>query len=146
MWVTTRDPSEADDGRMIFGYDYPLLNIFWSMLWFFILFVWIMAVFHVIVDIFRSHDMGGLAKGLWLIFVIVLPFLGVFVYLIARGDNMRQHAMDDAQKRDEAFKGYVQQAAGTTGVADQLAQLASLRDSGAITPADYEAGKAKILA
>src|SRR4051794_27093436 len=131
---------------MTLAYDYPLLGIFWSMLWFFLLFVWIMALIHVFIDIFRSHDMGGVAKALWFIFVLVMPFLGVFVYLIARGDKMTEHAVAQAAKQQQQFQEYVQQTAVGGSVADQLAQLAALRDAGTITPADYEAGKAKILA
>lgn len=130
---------------MTFAYDFPLLSIFFSMMWFFLLIVWIMTIFHVIGDVFRSRDMGGVTKALWLLFVIVTPFLGVFLYLVSRGDKMTQHAIEDAQARDAAMKSYVRQAAGTSGPADQLAQLASLRDSGVISDADYEAGKAKIL-
>ena len=74
----------------MFAYDYPLLGVFWTMLWWFLWIAWIVLLFRVIVDIFRSHDLGGFAKALWVIFVIVVPFLGVFVYLIARG-----HAMAD---------------------------------------------------
>ena len=127
------------------AYDYPVLGVFWSMLIFFFWIVWIMALFHVFADIFRSHDMGGFAKTMWLIFVIFLPFLGVFVYLLARGDEMREHAVKDAQAQDAAMRSYVKEAAGTSGPADQLAQLASLRDSGAITEAEFQSGKAKVL-
>jgi len=115
------------------------------MLWFFLFVIWIMILFRVFADIFRSHDMGGFAKTLWIIFVIFLPFLGVLVYVIARGDNMTKHAMEDAKAQDEAFQTYVQQTAGTSGPADELTKLAALRDSGQITPAEFEAGKAKIL-
>ena len=132
---------------MTLAYNYPLLSIFWSMMIFFFWVVWIMALFYVFVDVFRSHDMGGLAKAMWLIFVVVLPFLGVFVYLIARGDKMVEHSAKEAQAQDAAMKSYVLQAAGSGGsTADQLAQLAALRDSGAITAAEFEAGKAKVLA
>jgi hypothetical protein len=131
---------------MTLAYDYPLLGIFWSMLWFFLLFVWIMALIHVFIDIFRSHDMGGVAKALWFIFVLVMPFLGVFVYLIARGDKMTEHAVAQAAKQQQQFQEYVQQTAVGGSVADQLAQLAALRDAGTISAADFEAGKAKILA
>ena len=132
---------------MILAYDYPFLSVFWSMMIFFLWIVWIMALFHVFADIFASHELGGFAKALWLIFVVFLPFLGVFVYLIARGDNMAQHAKERAEAQDAAMKDYVREAAGTGGgPADQIAQLAALRDSGAITPAEYESGKAKILA
>jgi hypothetical protein len=131
---------------MTLAYDYPLLGLFWSMLWFFLLFVWILALFHVFADIFRSHDMGGFAKAIWVIFVIFLPFLGVFVYLIARGDKMTEHAIASAQQQQQQFDAYVKQTASSASVADQLTQLAALRDAGTISPADYEAGKAKILA
>jgi hypothetical protein len=131
---------------MTLAYDYPLLGIFWSMLWFFLLFVWIMALIHVFIDIFRSHDMGGVAKALWFIFVLVMPFLGVFVYLIARGDKMTEHAVAQAAKQQQQFQEYVQQTAVGGSVADQLAQLAALRDAGTISAEDFEAGKAKILA
>ncbi len=131
---------------MTLAYDYPLLGLFWSMLWFFLLFVWILALFHVFADIFRSHDMGGFAKAIWVIFVIFLPFLGVFVYLIARGDKMTEHAIASQQQQQQQFDAYVKQTASSASVADQLTQLAALRDAGTISPADYEAGKAKILA
>jgi Short C-terminal domain/Phospholipase_D-nuclease N-terminal len=130
----------------ILAYDYPLLNVFFSMLWFFLFICWIMVLFHVFADIFRSKDMGGFAKTMWIIFVIFLPLLGVLVYVIARGDDMARHAADDAQARDAAFRSYVQDAAGTAGPADQLARLAELRNSGAISDAEYEAGKQKVLA
>jgi hypothetical protein len=130
---------------MITAYDYPLLGFFWSMLWFFLLFAWLMALFYVLMDIFRSHDMGGFAKAIWILFVLFLPFLGVFVYLIARGDKMTEHAREQQQAQEAAFKSYVQETTASSGPADQLAQLAQLRDSGAITEAEYESGKAKIL-
>jgi hypothetical protein len=131
---------------MTLAYDYPLLGVMWTMLVFFLFFAWIMCLFYVFSDIFRSHDMGGFAKFIWIFFIIVLPFLGVLVYLLARGDKMAEHRMADMKAQDDAFKQYVQQAAGSSGgTADQLAQLASLRDSGAITPAEFESGKAKIL-
>jgi hypothetical protein len=131
---------------MTFAYDYPLMGAFMTMLWFFLFVVWIMILFRVFADIFRSHDMGGFAKALWIIFVIFLPFLGILVYVIARGKHMTQHAIEDQQAQEAAFQSYVKDAAGTSGPADQLAQLAALRDSGQITPAEFEAGKAKILA
>ena|SRR5436190_671623 len=130
------------------AYDYPLLGVMWTMLVFFIFFAWIMCLFHVFADIFRSHDMGGFAKFVWVLFIIIVPFLGVLVYLLARGDKMAEHRLADMQAQDQAFKQYVQQAAGSGGgggPADQLAQLASLRDQGAISEAEFQAGKAKIL-
>src|SRR5436190_3512140 len=116
---------------MTLAYDYPLLGVMWSMLVFLLFFAWIMCLFYVFGDIFRSHDMGGFAKFLWIFFIILLPFLGVLIYLLARGDKMAEHRMQDMKAQDDAFKAYVQQAAGSGGggggggTADQLAQLAS---------------------
>jgi len=132
---------------MTLAADYPLLEVFLTILWFFLFVVWLMLLFHVIADIFRSHDMGGWAKAAWLILIFVLPILGILIYLIARGDKMSQHAVEDAQAQEAAFRSYVQETAGSSGgTSDQLAQLASLRESGVITDAEFEQGKAKILA
>lgn len=130
---------------MSLAYEYPVMGVFLSMMWFFLFIIWIMILFRVFADIFRSRDMGGFAKALWVIFVIVAPFLGVLVYVLARGDNMTKHAMEDAQAQDAAFRSYVQQTAATTSTADELAKLAALRDAGQITPEEFETGKAKIL-
>ena len=127
------------------AYSYPLLGIFWTMLWFFAFFIWIWLLIVVFTDIFRSHDMGGFAKALWVIFIIVLPFLGVLIYLIARGGKMHERQARAAQQQEQAFREYVQDAAGGDNSADQLAKLAQLKDSGAITDAEFQAGKAKIL-
>jgi ABC-type multidrug transport system fused ATPase/permease subunit len=123
---------------------YPLLDLFWTMFEIFLFVIWIYLLFVVFVDIFRSHDMGGLAKALWVIFVIILPFLGVFVYLIARGGKMHERAAQAAQAQQQAFDAYVQEAAGSSS-ADQLAKLADLREKGALTEAEFAAQKAKIL-
>jgi type VI protein secretion system component VasK len=128
------------------AYDYPLMGIFWSMMWFFLWIIWIMLLFRVIGDIFRSHDLGGFAKVLWLLLVIVLPFFGVFIYMIARGRAMAQHDMDAAQAREEQMRAYVQQAASPSGSADELAKLAELNQSGVLTDAEFAQQKAKILA
>jgi predicted membrane channel-forming protein YqfA (hemolysin III family) len=116
------------------------------MLEIFLFVIWIWLLIAVFADIFRSHDMGGLAKALWVIFVIVIPLLGVLVYLIARGGSMQERAVQQAQRQDEAFRSYVQQTAGSTTAADELAKLADLKASGAITEDEFQAGKAKILA
>jgi Short C-terminal domain/Phospholipase_D-nuclease N-terminal len=129
------------------AYDYPLLGLFWTMLWFFIWIAWLLILFKVIFDIFRSHDLGGFGKALWVIFVIIVPWLGVLVYLIARGHSMRDRDIADAQAQQDAFKTYVQQTAGTsTSTADEIAKLADLKNSGVISDAEFEAQKAKILA
>ncbi len=131
---------------MLLASEFGTGQVFWAMLWFFLFFIWIMILFQVFADIFRSHDMGGGAKALWSIFVILLPYLGVFVYLIARGGKMHEHAVADAKAMDQAQRAYIQQAAGTgTSDADQLDKLAELHTSGKIDDAEYAAAKAKVL-
>ena len=127
------------------GYDYPLLGVFWTMLEIFLFIIWIWLLIIVFTDIFRSRDMGGFAKALWVIFVIVLPFLGVLIYLIARGGKMQERAVKDAQQQDQAFRAYVQETAGTTSTADEVAKLADLKASGAISEEEFQAAKAKAL-
>jgi type VI protein secretion system component VasK len=124
---------------------YPILDAFWWMLMFFLFIVWIFILFQVIIDIFRSHDMHGGAKALWLIFILFLPFLGVLVYLIARGHKMQEHNVQAAQQQKADFDSYVRQAAGSGSTADELGKLADLKAKGSISDADYEAAKAKIL-
>jgi hypothetical protein len=124
---------------------YPILDAFWWMLMFFLFIIWIFILFQVIFDIFRSHDMHGGAKALWLIFIIFLPFLGVLVYLIARGHKMQEHQIQSAQQQKQEFDAYVRQTAGSGSTADELAKLADLKAKGAISDADYEAAKAKVL-
>jgi len=130
----------------VFAYSYPLLGAFWTMFMIFIWIIWIFILFRVIIDIFRSHDMGGGMKALWLLFVIILPFLGVFVYLIARGHKMAEHDLDQAKANDQAFKAYVQDAAGSTSSADELAKLADLKAKGVLTEDEFNQQKAKLLA
>jgi hypothetical protein len=128
------------------AYDYPLLGIFWTMLWFFLFFIWIWILITIFADIFRSHDIGGFAKALWVIFVVILPFLGVLIYLIARGKGMQERAVQRATRQEEEFRGYVQDAAGSgSGSADQLAKLADLKDRGVLTDAEFESEKSKLL-
>jgi hypothetical protein len=127
------------------GYTYPLLDIFWTMLWFFCFFIYIWLLIRIFTDIFRSHDMGGFGKAGWIIFIFILPFLGILVYLIARGKKMAEHQAQDAAQAQQDFKAYVQDAAGG-GTADELSKLAGLRDSGVITDAEFQAQKAKLLA
>ncbi len=127
---------------------YPVLDAFLTMLYFFLFIIWIYLLILVFMDIFRSHDMGGLAKALWVIFVIVVPYLGVLVYLIARGSKMHERAAADAAQQQKAFDTYVRQAAGTPGAdtASQLSKLADLKSQGVLTDAEFDAQKAKILA
>jgi hypothetical protein len=123
-------------------------SVFWSMLWFFCFFIWIWLLIMVFSDIFRSHEMSGWAKALWIVFVIVLPYLGVLVYLIARGKEMTQHRIEDAQRIDAAQRQYIQNVAGSGGAspADEIARLADLKEKGVIDEAEFQAGKAKALA
>jgi len=123
------------------GADFPILNIFLEILFFALFFIWIMILFHVIVDLFRSKDMGGAGKALWLLFLIVLPYLGVFVYLIARGASMHERDVKAAEDSEQAFRQYVAQASP----AEELAKLHDLKEKGAITDAEYGTAKAKII-
>ena len=126
--------------------NYPLLNLFWTMLEIFLFVIWIFILFRIIADIFRDHSMGGGMKALWLIFIIFLPFLGVLVYLIARGSSMHERDIKQAQAQDAAMKAYIQQAAApSTSTTEQLAKLGELRDKGVLTDAEFNAQKAKLL-
>ncbi|TVZ02236.1 SHOCT domain-containing protein [Trebonia kvetii] len=124
----------------------PLLDAFLLMMWFFLWILWFFLLFRVIMDIFRSRDLGGWGKTGWLVFTILLPFLGVFVYLIARGGQMADRQAAQAQAQDEASGAYASMAVPEgVGTADNLAKLAGLRDQGVISGADYERGREKIL-
>jgi hypothetical protein len=121
-------------------------QVFWSMLYFFLFFIWIWLLIVVFGDIFRSRDLSGWGKALWTIFVIVLPYLGVFVYLIARGHKMQDNAMQAAKAQDAAMREYVQNVTSTSASsADELAKLAELRSSGVISDAEFQQAKAKAL-
>jgi hypothetical protein len=121
-------------------------QVFWSMLWFFLFFIWIWLLIMVFADIFRSHDLGGVAKAIWVIFVILVPYLGVFVYLIARGHKMGEHAAQDAARQDAATRQYIQSVTAAASPADEIAKLADLKAAGTISDAEYEQLKAKALA
>jgi hypothetical protein len=123
---------------------YPLLNVFLTMFWFFLWVLWIFLVCSIFYDIFRSRDMSGWAKAGWTVFVIVLPFLGVLVYLIARGSKMYERQAREAQAREAQFRTYVKDAAGG-GTAEELAKLVELKQRGAISEAEFEQGKTKVL-
>ena len=127
---------------------YPVLDAFLTMLYFFLFIIWIWLLIMVFSDIFRSRDMSGWAKGLWMIFVIIVPYLGVFVYLVARGGKMHERAAAEAATQQKAFDAYVKQAAGAEGsdTASQLSKLADLKAQGVITDAEFETQKAKVLA
>ena len=131
---------------MLIAADYPFLDVFWTILVFFAWLAWIWIAVTCFIDIFRRHDIGGWHKAVWVIFVVVLPWLGVLVYLIARGGSMQERAQQQAQQADADARAYIQDAAGAPNTADQLTKLADLRDRGVITAGEFEREKAKILA
>jgi hypothetical protein len=121
-------------------------QVLWSAIWITLFVLWIMLVIRVFADIFRSKDLGGVAKVLWLLFVIVLPFLGVFAYLIARGHKMAEHDVADAQAQESALRDYIRDAAGTpANPAAELERLAALRADGTIDDAEFDRLKARVL-
>jgi hypothetical protein len=126
--------------------DYPFLDVFWTMLVFFLWVAWFVILFRVILDIFRRHDIGGGGKALWLIFVIVLPFLGVLIYLVAESKGMTERSIERAQASQEQFDAYVRETASGGGAAAEIDKAKQLLDSGAITQAEFDAIKAKALA
>jgi hypothetical protein len=123
--------------------DYPFLDVLWTMILFFCWVAWIWIVITVFIDLFRRNDISGWGKAAWVVFVIVLPFLGVLVYLIAQHDGMRERAVQQAQDQKQAFDQYVREAAG--GPASEIAKAKELLDKGAITQAEFDALKAKAL-
>jgi hypothetical protein len=126
--------------------DYPFLDVFWTMLVFFLWVAWFVLLFRVIGDIFRRHDIGGGAKVLWLIFVIVVPFLGVFVYVVAESKGMTERSLERAQESRQQFDDYVRAAATSGGAAGEIERAKQLLDSGTITQAEFDSIKAKALA
>jgi predicted PurR-regulated permease PerM len=130
--------------------DVSFIDIFWSMLWFFFLFIWIVILFHILTDLFRDHTLSGGMKTLWVVFLVFLPFLAVLVYVISRGKGMAERAAARQQQAQEQFEGYVRSVAtpgdGTTTPADQIAQAKQLLDAGTIDQAEFDRLKAKALA
>jgi hypothetical protein len=125
--------------------EFQVGQVFWSLLWFFLFFMWIMLVFSTFGDIMRSDDMSGVAKAIWAIVIIFMPFLGVFIYLIARGDKMgarQDRARDD---QDEAYRAYIRDAAGG-GSGSELEKLAELHSSGKLTDDEYAQAKSRVIA
>ena len=134
--------------------NYPLLNVFWTMLEFFLWILWFFLLFKIITDLFRDHTLSGWAKAGWIVLVIVLPFLGVLLYVIVRGRSMAERDREQAQQADDAFKQYVRQAAAAPGAGagagsgqvDELSRLADLKASGALTEEEFQKAKDKLLA
>ena len=128
------------------SYSYPLLGAFWTIVEIFLWVMWLWVLFYVFVDIFRSQDLSGWGKALWFLFVLLIPLIGVLVYLIVRGGKMHERAAQQARQQDQELRAYVQDAAGSQSSADELSKLAGLRDQGVITPDEFERQKAKVLA
>ena len=126
--------------------DFGTGEVFWSFLWFFLWIIWIWMLIIVFTDIFRSQDLSGWAKALWTIFVLVIPYLGVLVYLIARGHKMSEHQIQQAQAQDAQMRQYVQSVAAPVSAAEEIQRLHELQAKGAITAAEFEQAKAKLLA
>lgn len=129
------------------AYDYPLLSVFWSMLLFFLWIMWFVLLFRIITDIFRDDELSGWAKAGWLVFTILLPFLGVFVYVIARGKNMGRREITQARAQQEEFNAYIRQTAagGGTSSVDELAKLSEIRSRGDITDEEFRRAKDLVL-
>jgi hypothetical protein len=131
--------------------DYPFLDVFWTMIIFFCWVVWIWMMIVILTDVFRRHDIGGWAKALWIVFLIVLPFLGVLIYLIAESKGMAERRMQEAQDAQTQFDTYVQKVAADSGgaaggAAHEIEKAKGLLDSGTITQAEFDSLKAKALA
>ncbi|WP_406010166.1 SHOCT domain-containing protein [Streptomyces sp. NBC_00637] len=131
------------------AYDYPLLSAFWTMLVFFLWIMWFVLLFRIVVDIFRDDDLSGWAKAGWLVFCIVLPFLGVFVYVVARGKNMGRREIKQARDQQQAFDSYIRETAKGTGgpssSVDELARLSEIRARGDITDEEFDKAKKLVL-
>ena len=130
----------------MFAANFGVGQVLWSIIWFFLFLMWIMLLFQVTADIFRSSDLSGGMKAVWLIFVLIFPYLGVFVYLIARGGKMHEHQAAELQRQQAAVDQYIRSAAGTSAsAADELERLAGLRDSGVIDEAEFTRLKSKVV-
>ena len=126
-----------------------LFDIFWSMLWFFMFIIWIWLLITIFADIFRNKDLGGFPKALWILFVIITPFLGVLIYLIVNGNSMQERAMQQSASQAKMQRDYIQEVSGSGSggsSADELAKLADLKDKGVLTDEEFAAQKAKLLA
>ncbi|MFI1394304.1 SHOCT domain-containing protein [Streptomyces sp. NPDC020681] len=131
---------------LILAYDYPVLGAFWTVLWIFLWVLWLVLLFRIIIDIFRDDDMSGWAKAGWLLFVMLIPFLGVLVYVIVRGKSMGNREINHARQQQAAMDTYIRDTAGGAGSgADQLAKLSELKAKGELTDAEFERAKEKIL-
>ena len=132
--------------QVVLAADYPILNVFWTILIFFLWVIWFWLLITVFADIFRRRDLSGWAKAAWCIFVIVLPYLGVFIYLITQGKQLSERNLRDAQAAQSELDDRIKSVAGTGGAATEIEKAKQLLDSGAITQAEYDAIKQRALA
>lgn len=134
------------DGFTVLAYDYPVLGAFWTIMWIFLWVLWLVLVFRVVVDIFRDDSLHGGKKAGWLLFVIVLPFLGVFVYLIARGRGMGAREARHTRDQRAAFEEQLREMTGSgDGHVEELTRLSALKDSGDLTDREFTRAKEKLL-
>jgi hypothetical protein len=131
---------------MILATSYPFLEVFWTMLIFFAFVVWIWILFTVMIDIFRRHDTSGFAKVLWIIFIVVLPYLGVFVYLIFEHQGMTERAVKQQRDTQAQFDQYVQSVAAQSDPTEQIAKAKRLLDDGTISQTEFDQIKQRALA
>lgn len=141
----SRHDTQSEEAYVL-ATDYPFLDLMWTMVIFFVWILWIWLLFSVFADIFRRHDLSGLGKTGWIVFAILLPFLGVFVYLITQNVGMTERNLQRARARQEQRDAYVRQTAAGGGAAAEIDKAKQLLDSGAITQAEFEALKQKALA
>jgi len=131
---------------MLIASSYPFLEVFWTMMIFFFFIIWLWILFTVFADIFRRHDINGFVKAIWIIFVIVFPYLGVFVYLIAEHTGMTERSVASQQASEAQFEQYVKSAAGNGDPTERIAKAKQMLDSGAINQAEFEQLKQQALA
>jgi len=124
---------------------FGLWDVIVSTFWFMLLLAWIWLIISILGDIFRDRELSGGGKAMWTVFLIFLPWVGAVIYLIARGGSMNERTVQAAQANEERMRAYVKEAAGTRSVADQLTELAELRDNGVITGAEYDQARVKVL-
>jgi hypothetical protein len=131
---------------MVLAADYPFLDVFWTFIVFFVWVAWFLLLFHIIGDVFRRRDISGGKKAAWLIFILFVPFIGTFAYLIANSDDMARRNIESAQAAQADADAYIRSVAGSDGAAAEIERAKGLLDSGAITQAEFDAIKAKALA
>ena len=130
---------------MLLAVEWGSGQVLWSILWFFLIFVWVWLVISIFMDLIRSPDLSGWAKALWTVVIIFLPYIGVFIYLIVRGGEMTDRAAAAQQRDRGAFDDYIRETTGSASSADELVRLADLHDAGTLSDEEYASAKAKVL-